>query len=279
MCSVVRLSRACKLGTLGLRQRELNERRGLAGMADDKDNPLKSLIELGQIDAARGRISAERQTFDAKFRELEKNFADQSAIASALKVELENHKATYIRREKELKEEQQKLIDRRKALSTLADYKAQQAAGREIDAAAKVLDVHEEELIALLEGTDAKEAAVAQAEEQLSQAKEAFEKIQSEAEETLAELEQREADCVSDRDKIVANVAANFLSEYEKVIARVPDPVAAIDQEKLLCSACFISVGPQLVVQIHRAETVVKCPGCARILYLDTAASSAAKEE
>ena len=49
----------------------------------------------------------------------------------------------------------------------------------------------------------------------------------------------------------------------------------ALNVEKKSCTGCHVQVRPQIVVELHKGEKLVNCPGCGRILYIEEAAAEA----
>src|SRR5690606_22030638 len=119
-------------------------------MSEDFSQTLKSLRLICVIDGKLAGIRAERRRLEDELT------AKKAAVNSAKNVAAEriristDRNNTYRRDERSLKDEQAKLVDRRKALQSLQNYKLQQAAEREIEAAAKQLGSQEEVLITLL---------------------------------------------------------------------------------------------------------------------------------
>lgn len=236
-------------------------------MSEENTNLLKNLVALGEIDSVLSSIAAEKQKID---RELEQKTAILKAAYSASvtkRAEADSAKERYLKTEKTLKFEQLKLIDRRKALTTLASYKLQEAAGREIEHAAKKLGMQEEELIGMIDRAETLEKEATELTTSYETVKKEFDTFEDDAKATLVTIEERQANQNEKRQAIVTNVPPRELGVYDRVVEKFPtNPVVSIEGNT--CGGCFMDIGPQMTVKVARGESLIKCPGCARILYL-----------
>lgn len=106
----------------------------------------------------------------------------------------------------------------------------------------------------------------------------------------LAEMEkkvkQAEADttallgqCAKDREALLAKrgeeggkIKAQLLHRYDQIRkSRGGSPLAHVvgDTSSAACSECHMSIRPQIIVEIHKADDLVYCESCGRILFLD----------
>ena len=54
---------------------------------------------------------------------------------------------------------------------------------------------------------------------------------------------------------------------YSRIKARIRDGVAVAEARNRSCTACFMSLRPQVMAEIRRGEEVLTCDNCGRILY------------
>lgn len=231
-------------------------------------NFMESLVELSKVDSALARNMAEKKKFENELSALrtkitvcEKELQQKSKIH-------QDKKTLYVREEKMIKEEGEKLVSRRKALSTLGNYKLQQAAEREIEHAAHQVSAREEGLIALLDELEKLNQNAKGAEDNLNAIKTDLEKKTKEAQEAFTVLEEQGAKHLARREELAKAVEAAILNGYQRIKERFPtDAVVPITNGT--CPGCFMQVAPQLTVQILKGDALVKCRGCGRILYCE----------
>ena len=66
------------------------------------------------------------------------------------------------------------------------------------------------------------------------------------------------------RAKVCPDIESKLLEQYEKIAARRRPAVVLISNE--MCLGCRVGIPPQSYIEILRAERVVTCGHCHRIL-------------
>ncbi len=228
---------------------------------------LQTLTELGKIDGAVARILAEKKRTESSLqlqRQLLKKLQGEFDARSKV---LEEKRGRYNKEEKFLKDEREKLIARRKALASQNNYKLQQAAEREIEHNSRVLNAREEALIAVVDELSALEKECALKKESVDKESAALQALMEDANTAFANFEERLGAYQGDREGLVGKVEPQYLSLYERIRERFPgDALAAVRTGS--CAGCFIQVVPQMVVEITKGQSIVRCRGCGRILYI-----------
>ena len=169
--------------------------------------------------------------------------------------------------ERQIKEEQDRLVARRKALGTMNNYKVQQAAEREIEGVAKELAAREELLLTEMEDAQALQQASDGFKLEFDSMKVEYDRLVKDVAAEMHALDERLSRKLKEREEVVKVVAGESLALYDRVRSRYPEnPVVKI-REKNQCSGCGMSVGPQTILQISKGTSLVKCPGCGRLLW------------
>lgn len=169
--------------------------------------------------------------------------------------------------ERQIKEEQDRLVARRKALATMNNYKVQQAAEREIEGVAKELAAREELVLSEMETAQALQQASDGFKAEFDAMKVEYDKLVKDVAAEMHSVDERLSRKIKEREDVVKLVAGESLAFYDRVRSRHPEnPVVKI-RDKNQCSGCGMSVGPQTILQISKGTSLVKCPGCGRILW------------
>lgn len=237
-------------------------------MGEVNKSVISQLIKISKLDGNLARVAAERKKLEDEIADKEK--ALKKADLSYRKRELayKEKRASYDKEEKRLKQESQNLIDRRKQLTTLNNYKVQQAAEREIEATSKAIGAHEEAMLKVLDELEEEGESVAAEQKQVTEKREELDKLKTEAKETIKELNKRAEGYTREKEELLDHVPDAKLIEYNRVRKKYPtDAMVPLSGET--CSGCFMTLGPQFMVKIGRAEELVRCRGCGRILYLE----------
>jgi predicted nucleic acid-binding Zn-ribbon protein len=80
------------------------------------------------------------------------------------------------------------------------------------------------------------------------------------------------------RDDVFKTLPANLAAVYNRLAQRSRDGIAVAEVVNGSCSACFMALRPQMLVEVRRGEQIITCESCTRILYFapaDTAAVAA----
>ena len=64
-----------------------------------------------------------------------------------------------------------------------------------------------------------------------------------------------------------ANLPKQMSGMYARIKARIRDGVAVAEARNRSCTACFMSLRPQVMAEIRRGEDVITCDNCGRILF------------
>jgi uncharacterized protein len=239
-----------------------------AAIMNENQNILKNLVVISRIDSKIAAVVAERTKLEEKLN-AKRRAAKASELDSREKAKaFQDRKAIYEREERHLKESQAKLVDRRKSLTTLGAYKLQMAAEREIEAASKQLLGQEEHFVKMLDQIEELEAAANQAQAAFLAVKADAESFEKEVKDALVTLEERIGEYTRERELEAPQLDERNVATYNRAKERFPmDAVVPLKQN--VCGGCFLELGPQMMVEIARGRTLVRCRGCGRILYLE----------
>jgi len=234
------------------------------------------LVQLSKIDIALGKLIAER-------REAERGLSDKLAIHKKITDEIKKEekglalvKAEYTREETDLKYQQQKITDRRKALMNLPGAKAQTAGAREIDGASKQLLQREEALLELLEKMEQFEKKLSTLRERESALLTEITDIQAGIDEHLKKIAEQQKEQEAERKELTDKISPDFLTRYQTVLRKYTlDPVVSISSNT--CTGCYINLVPQVALKVATTRGPIQCPGCSRILFLENKDDSASK--
>jgi predicted nucleic acid-binding Zn-ribbon protein len=228
---------------------------------------LGSVILLGKVDGALARVLAERKKLE---KELEvKRAALQKAEQETLTRQnaLKEKQVRYQREENEIRDEQEKLTQRRKALASLNNYKVQQSAEREIEAASRQLQLREETILNFLQEVDDYQKIAERVAADRDKAKAELAALEADSVAAFAVLAERQAGYEAERKGITPLIDAGSLKTYDRLRNRYPMDVV-VEVKNSACIGCQMNVGPQVTVQLLKGDKLVQCPGCNRLLHL-----------
>ncbi|MCI5064781.1 hypothetical protein MRY87_03545 [bacterium] len=230
---------------------------------------LPLLVQLSEIDSALARLLAKRKQLEEQVEQSQQQLHSLQRDHEAKKGGLEQRRAKIREEERRIAEENEKLVERRKALSTFSNYKVQQSAQKEVEQAAKQLAGQEERVLVSMEELEALEKEVAELETAVEKAAAENQELLDSAEGEIDSLLERAKEKEGQRTEIASQIDSGNLATYDRIRNRHPvDPLVAVQDGK--CGGCYMQVGAQMLVQVSRAASLVKCRGCSRVLFLPT---------
>ncbi len=167
--------------------------------------------------------------------------------------------------EHRLRDEEAKIVERRKKLSTIAGAKVSKLLEREIDVASRTLQSLEEQAVKALESLDVLEQQLAEQKSTLEQLELQFESENQDIEKKLTDLEKLLSSANDEREKIVSHLDERLARLYKRVRSRYLGSAIAVASNGS-CRSCFRALPPQTYNQILAGNLLIQCPGCSRIL-------------
>ena len=68
------------------------------------------------------------------------------------------------------------------------------------------------------------------------------------------------------RQETIGRIQPPVLSQYQKLLATKAG-IAMAEARSESCSGCYMSIPPQVFVNVKKNESIITCPNCGRILY------------
>jgi hypothetical protein len=228
---------------------------------------LKHLIALQNADTNIRRLQAEIEAIPKRRAEIEKEFDQRAFEIRELEKARDEAKTERTRLETEALEQRTKQERAERNLMSSTKQDEYTAAIREADAARKHISQLETQILEKME-------AFEQAESQLKEREPEMTRLRVEMEERFKEFEEQTrtqaeqlADNRSERERIIALLPKQMSVLYNRISTRIRDGVAVAEARNGSCTACFMSLRPQVMAEIRRGEDVITCDNCNRILY------------
>jgi predicted nucleic acid-binding Zn-ribbon protein len=141
------------------------------------------------------------------------------------------------------------------------------AAIREADAARKQIAAFETQILEQMEILDQTETALKERADEITSLNSDREaRLETFDEETRRQSEQL-VTARTERDRLFGNLPKALSALYARISARIRDGIAVAEARNRSCTACFMSLRPQVMSEIRRGAEVITCDNCGRILY------------
>lgn len=227
---------------------------------------LVQLVSLQNLDAALDKVKLELDRIPKQIETLKSTLDGQKAAAAEAKNKVLGFEKKKKEKELELAAKEESVRKHSAELNTVKTNDAFRALQKEIDCDKQLAGDIETEILVLMEDIEKAKAAQKAAEAEL---KAAEERLRGE----ISALEKKQAEIKAkfDADKAVRDGAAgpipgDVMRVYDHVRSRgKKDAVVAIDSNT--CSACRVTLAPQVIVEATKSKALVTCESCQRILY------------
>lgn len=228
---------------------------------------LQKLIALQNLDTTIRKLEKDLEAIPQRRAEIEKEFDQRAFEIKALEGRRDEAKHTRARLENEVMEQKGKVERAERNLMSSKKQDEYTAAIREADAARKQISTLETQILETMEGLDQAEAALSERAEEmacLNTDREA--RLNGFDDETRIQSEQL-ARARVEREQVAAELPKALSSQYNRISAKIRDGVAVAEARNRSCTACFISLRPQVMAEVRRGDDVITCDNCGRILY------------
>lgn len=210
-------------------------------------------------------IPAEIDALNAAFEEKKGTMNTAREKYLSLQVEKKNNEILIAEKDEEIRKHQREL-------NAIKDNKAYKALLSEIDAAKQAKDEVETGILVLMEALDKASGEDKQLQQEVK-------KLEEEKNRKIAELEAAKKDLAAaveaekaGRADFVSKISPEIIEKYE-FIREQRQGLAIVEVKedktgKLSCGGCNIGLIPQKAVDLKRADILVFCDECQRIIYL-----------
>jgi uncharacterized protein len=228
---------------------------------------LQKLITLQNLDTTIRKLEKDQEAVPERRAEIEREFDQRAFEIRALENRRDEAKHTRARLENEVVEQRGRAERAERNLMSSKKQDEYTAAIREADAARKQISQLETQILEQLETLEQAEAALNErADEIASLNSDRAARLKAFDDET-GTIGDRLAVARKERDEVFANLPKQMSGMYARIKARIRDGVAVAEARNRSCSACFMSLRPQVMAEIRRGEEVLTCDNCGRILY------------
>jgi len=228
---------------------------------------LQQLIALQNLDTTIRKLEKDQEAIPERRAEIEGEFDQRAFEIRALETRRDEAKHARARLENEVVEQKGRAERAERNLMSSKRQDEYTAAIREADAARKQISALETQILEQMEQLDQAQAALTERADEiatLNSDREARLKAFDDETGTIAE---RLVAARKEREEVFANLPKQISNLYSRIKARIRDGVAVAEARDRSCTACFMSLRPQVMAEIRRGEDIITCDNCGRILY------------
>lgn len=229
---------------------------------------LNELIELSKNDK-------EIDSYTPKLAAVDKKVAKIQSKIDAAQGELDELTNAIAANEAKARgfEEQLTLLNEKMASSArkskdVTNEKEMKALSLEEDIAKEKMTFANEEIQRLQNINETKKALLDEANEKLNRLNEEFDRINQEVSAEKEEIEKSKTVLFEKREELSRNIEQKVLAFYEKIRLWAGN-TAVVPVKKQACYGCYMKLNDKTYSEVIKADEIVNCPHCGRILYIE----------
>jgi len=242
---------------------------------------LQQLVALQNLDTSIRKLERELETIPARRAEIEKQFDQRASDIRALETRRDEAKHTRARLEAETIEQRGRAERAERNLMSSKKQDEYTAAIREADAARKTISTIETQILEQMEILEQAEAALHERSDEITSLNSDRDARLRSFDEETSERAQKLASSRAERERLFSSLSKPISSLYKRISARIRDGVAVAEARNGSCTACFMTLRPQVMAEVRRGAEVITCDNCSRILFYapDTAEATPASAQ
>jgi len=228
---------------------------------------LQKLIALQNLDTTIRKLEKDLEAIPERRAEIEREFDQRAFEIRVLETRRDEAKHVRARLENEVVEQKGRAERAERNLMSSKKQDEYTAAIREADAARKQISNLETQILEQLEILEQAEAALNERAAEIASLNSDREaRLKTFDDDSALQSEQLKS-AIRERDQVFEILPKTLRGQYGRISARIRDGVAVAEARNRSCSACFMSLRPQVMSEIRRGEEVITCDNCGRILY------------
>jgi len=230
------------------------------------EEQLSLLIQLQEIDTKIRAYTLQKNRLPEILAALERKRVTNKENLETVRVGLQTAQKNKRDRDQDLETGIQKVERLKARTSEIKNNKEYQAMLKEIEAAEQENKAIEDDILGLMEKIDAAAAAIGAAEKNSREEDAAIAAEQKEHEAAAAKVAEELTAAEQEKKEMASRVEPSVFSRYQKLLATKAG-TAIVEARGESCSGCFMSIPPQVYVNVKKNESIITCPQCNRILY------------
>jgi uncharacterized protein len=230
-------------------------------------NKLKALYKLQEIDLRIDGLDNEKGQLLSEAQALEAKLAEAREQIAARHEELEATGAEKVALEANLAAENENITRSESHQKEIKTQKEYQAVSKEITGAKKLIAELEEQILQKINAMEEISADIAKKEAELAELEGNVAEQQEEVQKKVDALESGISADATAREETVKVLSASVMKRYGRLRDQRKG-VAVAEAKEGNCMGCNMHLPPQLYNTLFRADDVITCPHCQRILVM-----------
>ena len=229
---------------------------------------LEDLIKLSKFDTAISMFEPKIENEKAKLATFVETAASIKASINSIYLEIDDVKSKRTKNNIHLAELKTKLENIAKKNKDVTNEKELKALQLEEEIAKEQISFANEEIERLDNLTKNKELTLKEFQEKLAVEEEDIKEIQVAVDNRIEEISDERNVVYQERSELLEKFDNKILTFYEKIKRWAKDS-AVVPVKKQACYGCHMKINDKTYAEVIKAEEIINCPHCGRILYKD----------
>lgn len=239
---------------------------------------LEKLIDLQKTDTHIRKLKKAIESAEQRRAGLEKEFEQHAFSIREIQSKRDNANEKRMELEKQIAENKVYIERANRNLKVAQNQKEYETAMRETDALQKQVTGLETQVLEQMTEIEEVDKILAERAEEINSL-DANQKVALDSFEAELTENQREFEIESQkREKVFQTLPPQMASIYNRLAQRSRDGVAVAEVINGSCSACFMSLRPQVQVELKTTDVIITCENCTRILYISPEPKAMSKD-
>jgi uncharacterized protein len=227
---------------------------------------LQDLIKLSKFDTAISMFEPKIENEKAKLATFVETAESIKASINSIYLEVDDVKSKRTKNNIHLAELKTKLDNIAKKNKDVHNDKELKALQLEEEIAKEQISFANEEIDRLDNLAKNKEVTLKELQEKLTAEEEDIKEIQVAVDSTIEEINKERNVVYKERSELLEKFDNKILTFYEKIKRWAKDS-AVVPVKKQACYGCYMKINDKTYAEVIKAEEIINCPHCGRILY------------
>ena len=228
---------------------------------------LEKLIDLQITDTNIRRLKTQIETADERRASLEQDFERHASSIREIQAKRDDAKAAHADLENKIADNKVHLERTNRNLKHAQNTKEYETAMRETDTLQKQINAFETEALEKLTEIEEVEKILEERAEEINSHDTKRKAALKEFDKEIAAYRKEFDEESKKRQKVFVTLPTNLASVYNRLAQRSRDGIAVAEVKNGACSACFMSLRPQMQAEVRKGNAIIVCENCSRILY------------
>ncbi len=226
------------------------------------------LKSIQSLDTEIIKLRTKTQDLPRELNIYDQSYKEAKVNHDSLKTELDATKKKRSEIERLVAEKNERIKKLKEKTTDIKTNKEYQSRLKEIEQVEKERRKVEDEILILMEKSEAIERDLNTASKLLKIETSKIEEKSSAIKKEVGIIEDGLGSLIKKRNGLAKNLDKTVYAKYMHLLQR-KNSLAVVKAEKEVCQGCYMNIPPQLFVEVMKNDRILTCPQCGRIMYHD----------